>query len=78
MDRLSRHEIIRRCGGAMKISRHLAEKGKPITPSAVSRWGMEGGNIPRGYWLDLIEMASDLRPLTSDDLLAAHSETEDV
>ena len=64
--------IVRYLGGPTLISKRLAEKGENISPSAVSKWG-HLKNIPIKYWPHLIEMAADMRPLTNDDLVAAHT-----
>lgn len=85
MPNLTIAAIIRRAGGPTIISKRLAEIDAArlledpsyvpelsIAPSAVSKWE-HLGNIPIKYWPHLVEMAADLRPLTSDDLLAAHT-----
>lgn len=77
--------IVHRLGGPTAISKRMAEvdaarllenpKYVPelsILPSAVSKWS-HLGNIPFKYWPHLIEMGADLRPLTNDDLVAAHT-----
>ena len=66
-------DIIERLGGPTLISKRLAQRGVYVTRDAVSKW-KHVGKIPQRYWPHLIDLGADLRPITSDDLVAAHTE----
>ena len=65
-------DIIECLGGATIIAERLTAKGMHTTRDAVSKW-KHVDKIPHKYWPNLIEMSATLRPLTGDDLLAAHT-----
>ena len=68
-------DIIECLGGATIIAERLTGKGMHVTRDAVSKW-KHVNSIPPKYWPHLIEMSASLRPLTGDDLLAAHRVAE--
>lgn len=71
---LTRHEALRRAGGAVRISRYLEAKGKIISPSAISKWPTTG--FPRWSWEHIIELTKGLAPITADDLVDLHRRPE--
>lgn len=75
MKQLTIADIIECLGGATIIAERLTGKGMHVTRDAVSKW-KHVNSIPPKYWPHLIEMSASLRPLTGDDLLAAHTRVE--
>ena len=72
MNKLTIADIIEILGGSTQLSERLAQRGVYVTRDAVSKW-KHVGKIPQRYWPHLIDLGADLRPITSDDLVAAHT-----
>lgn len=71
---LTKEEVLRRAGGAKKVSDYLETKGIFISPSGVSRWPGRKEGFPVKYWPYIIELTKGLAPLTPEDMLSLHSQ----
>ena len=65
-------DIIEMLGGSTQLSERLAQRAVHVSRDAVSKW-KHVGKIPQRYWPHLIDLGAGLRPITSDDLVAAHT-----
>ena len=73
---LTIEEVLRRAGGPVLISRYLAERGRFVSPSAISRWRYTVSGIPQKYWGYIIEMTEGLAPVTAQDMLKIHNRAD--